>query len=64
MKADNLLAFMGGAILGACAALLFAPSAGDETRRKLKESMNKEIQDIKEKYLKLEEEAINETEEE
>lgn len=49
MKGDTLLAFIGGTIVGAAAAILFAPDSGDETRRKIKDSFDKEYQTIKSK---------------
>lgn len=52
MKADALLAFIGGAIVGAAAAILFAPDSGDETRRKIKDTLDKECQNIKSKFNK------------
>lgn len=52
MKADALLAFIGGAIVGAAAAILFAPDSGDETRKKIKDSFDKEYQNIKSKFTK------------
>ncbi len=50
MKGDNLFAFIGGAILGAAAAILFAPDAGDETRKKIKDTFDKEYQNLKTKF--------------
>ena len=39
MKSLNLLyAFLGGAIVGAGAALLFAPEKGEDTRQKIKDT--------------------------
>lgn len=52
MKADALLAFIGGAIVGAAAAILFAPDSGDETRKKIKDTFDKEYQTIKSKFTK------------
>lgn len=49
MKGDTLLAFIGGAIVGAAAAILFAPDNGTETRKKIKETLDKEYQNIKSK---------------
>ena len=49
MKGDTLLAFIGGAIVGAAAAILFAPDNGAETRKKIKETLDKEYQNIKSK---------------
>ncbi|MCM1110894.1 MAG: YtxH domain-containing protein [Clostridium sp.] len=36
-----LYAFLGGAIVGAGAALLYAPEKGEETRRQIKELLRK-----------------------
>ncbi len=49
MKGDTLLAFIGGAIVGAAAAILFAPDNGTETRKKIKEALDKEYQNLKSK---------------
>lgn len=49
MKGDTLLAFIGGAIVGAAAAILFAPDSGSETRKKIKETFDKEYQNLKAK---------------
>lgn len=49
MRGDTLLAFIGGAIVGAAAAILFAPDNGTETRKKIKETLDKEYQNIKSK---------------
>ena len=39
MKGDSLLAFIAGAAAGLTIGLLFAPEKGEETRRKLKETV-------------------------
>lgn len=57
MKGDTLLAFIGGAIVGAAAAILFAPDNGPETRRKIKETLDKEYQNLKTKLNQDEAEA-------
>lgn len=57
MKGDTLLAFIGGAIVGAAAAILFAPDNGTETRRKIKETLDKEYQNLKTKLNQDEAEA-------
>lgn len=49
MKCDNFFAFLGGLIVGAGAAILFAPELGAETRKKIKNTFEKEYQNIKEK---------------
>ena len=49
MKCDNFFAFLGGLIVGAGAAILFAPESGAETRKKIKNTFEKEYQSIKEK---------------
>ena len=38
MKTESVFGFLAGAALGALAGILFAPAAGDETRRKIKEA--------------------------
>lgn len=40
-KSTFLYAFLGGALIGATAAVLFAPQKGSEFRRKIKESLQK-----------------------
>lgn len=50
MKSNVLFAFISGAVLGAAAALLFAPEAGEETRKKIKDTVDSEYQSLKEKY--------------
>lgn len=49
MKSDNILAFVGGAILGAVAAILLAPDSGENTRAKIKAKTDETYEDIKEK---------------
>lgn len=39
MKSDSLFAFIAGAAVGLTLGLLFAPEKGEETRRKLKETV-------------------------
>lgn len=41
MKTGLLYAFLGGALVGAAAAVLFAPADGNETRKKLKSLLKK-----------------------
>ena len=53
MKADSLFTFLGGVLVGAAVAILFAPESGDETRRKIKDSFDKEYQSLKEKINRL-----------
>lgn len=50
MKADSLFTFLGGALVGAAIAILFAPESGDETRKKIKETIDKEYQGLKDKF--------------
>lgn len=56
MKGDNLLSFVGGAVLGAAIAILFAPDSGEATRKKIKETFDKEYENLKEKFKKCESE--------
>ena len=53
MKADSLFTFLGGALVGAAVSILFAPESGDETRRKIRDSFDKEYQSLKEKINRL-----------
>ena len=57
MKTDNLFSFLGGALIGAAFAILFAPESGDETRRKIKDTFDKEYQNLKDKNSSLESRA-------
>lgn len=57
MKTDNLFSFLGGALIGAAFAILFAPESGDETRRKIKDTFDKEYQGLKDKINSLENRA-------
>lgn len=59
MKGEHLFTFLGGALVGAAVAILFAPDSGDETRRKIKESFDKEYQNLKTKIGNLEAKAKN-----
>ncbi len=52
MKQSTLLAFIGGALAGAAAALLLAPDSGANTRRKIKEKAIEEYQAMKERIRK------------
>ena len=49
MKCKGLLAFIGGALAGAAAAILLAPDSGENTRRKIKERAQQEYENLKEK---------------
>lgn len=57
MKGEHLFTFLGGALVGAAVALLFAPNSGDETRKKIKETFDKEYQGLKNKIGNLEAKA-------
>ena len=49
MKCKGLLAFIGGALAGAAAAILLAPDSGENTRRKLRDKAQEEYEHLKEK---------------
>lgn len=49
MKCKGLLAFIGGALAGAAAAILLAPDSGENTRGKLREKAQLEYDHLKEK---------------
>lgn len=57
MKTDNLFTFLGGVLVGAAVAILFAPDSGDETRKKIKDTFDKEYQGLKDKISNLESRA-------
>ena len=48
-QSSRVLAFLGGAVAGAIAGVLFAPKAGDETRRQLKRCVRKTEEELIEK---------------
>lgn len=48
MKTNTLLAFIGGALVGAAAALLLAPESGEQTRKRIKEMIRDEVGEIEE----------------
>lgn len=50
MKTDSLFTFLGGVLVGAAVAILFAPDSGDETRKKIKETFDKEYQSLKDMF--------------
>jgi len=41
---------LGGMIIGSALALLFAPRSGEETRRSLKNLVDKQVDKVREKY--------------
>mgnify|MGYP003303396722 FL=1 len=53
MKCKGLLAFIGGALAGAAAAILLAPDSGENTRRKLREKAQQEYDHLKERMAKV-----------
>ena len=57
MKTDNILTFLGGALVGVAVAILFAPESGEETRKKIKDTFDKEYQNLKDKISNLESRA-------
>lgn len=52
MKCNGIIAFIGGALVGAAAALLLAPDSGENTRRKIKEKAQQEYENLKKKVSK------------
>lgn len=57
MKTDNLFTFLGGVLVGAAVAILFAPESGEETRKKIKDTFDREYQGLKNKINSLENRA-------
>lgn len=57
MKTDNLFTFLGGVLVGAAVAILFAPESGEETRKKIKDTFDREYQGLKDKINNLESRA-------
>lgn len=49
MKCNGIIAFIGGALVGAAAAILLAPDSGENTRKKIKEKAQQEYDNIKQK---------------
>ncbi|MCF0166112.1 MAG: YtxH domain-containing protein [Bacteroidales bacterium] len=47
MKTSTFFAFLSGALVGAAAAILYAPQSGEKTRQQLSEGIDKEYQKIK-----------------
>lgn len=47
MKGSNLLAFLGGAIVGGAIALLLAPQSGEKTREQIRDFVEDGIDDVK-----------------
>ncbi|MFA7116907.1 MAG: YtxH domain-containing protein [Bacteroidales bacterium] len=60
MKGETLFTFIGGALIGAAAAILLAPDSGTETRKKIKKGVEKEYQEIKDKIQKAKEDLEDE----
>ena len=48
MKTESFLGFVAGAALGALAGILFAPAAGDETRKKVMDAASEGYEQAKE----------------
>lgn len=59
MKGETFFAFLGGLLVGAGAALLFAPESGEETRKKIKNTFDKEFNTLKEKINNMASKAEN-----
>ena len=47
MKGSNILAFLGGALVGGVIALLYAPKSGKETRGQIKDFVEDEVDQVK-----------------
>lgn len=50
MKGSNILAFLGGVLVGGIAALLLAPNSGEETRSQIKDMADEGIDTVRRKY--------------
>ena len=48
MKTESVLGFLAGAAVGALAGILFAPAAGDETRKKIMEAASEGYDEARE----------------
>lgn len=62
MKTSDLFVFLGGALVGATAALLFAPAKGSETREKIKDSLEDGYETVKREFKKRMPDNVEETE--
>ena len=49
MKCNGIIAFIGGALVVAAAAILLAPDSGENTRKKLREKAQQEYDHLKQK---------------
>ncbi len=49
MKCNGIIAFIGGALVGAATAILLAPDSGENTRKKLREKAENGYNNLKEK---------------
>lgn len=49
MKCNGIIAFIGGALVGAAAAIILAPDSGENTRKKLREKAQQEYDHLKQK---------------
>ncbi len=59
MRGMNFTAFLGGMLIGGVIALLYAPEKGEQTRKQLKDYMDKRMDGIKESYSELSEKIKN-----
>lgn len=50
MKGSNILAFLGGVLVGGITALLLAPNSGEETRSQIKDMADEGINTVRRKY--------------
>lgn len=52
MKCNGIIAFIGGALVGAATAILLAPDSGENTRKKLMEKAENGYNNLKDKVAK------------
>ena len=58
MKGVHLAMFLGGMLVGGVVALLYAPESGEQTRKHIKDFVDKKVEGIKENYSELAEKVM------